>query len=143
MRSKMIKFAVTFVLLNGKEELVNFLQRADSIKEAIKFTQEQKSTLLDNLSFESTAGLTLGKEKIGDGIEDVSLPKVGYSTIRSILLRLKENSERNQSIQGVILHLPWKNETSINSFTHQGARLLKEINGKNQIVFGVYRLDLV
>ena len=57
--------------------------------------------------------------------------------------RLKENSERNQSIQGVIPHLPWKNETSIKFFTHQGARLLKEITGKNQIVFGVYRLDLV
>jgi len=61
--------------------------------DAIKFTQEQKSTLLDNLSFESTDGLTLGKEKIGDNIEDVSLPKVGHSIIRSILLRLKEDSE--------------------------------------------------
>ncbi|MBI2045225.1 hypothetical protein HYT23_04155 [Candidatus Pacearchaeota archaeon] len=57
--------------------------------------------------------------------------------------RLKENSEGNQSIQGVIPHLPWKNETSIRSVTNQGARLLKEITGKNQIVFGVYRLDLV
>jgi len=61
--------------------------------DAIKFTQEQKSTLLDILSFESTDGLTLGKEKIGDGIEDVSLPKVGYSIVRNILLKLKENSE--------------------------------------------------
>jgi len=61
--------------------------------DAIKFTQKQKSTLLDNLSFESTDGLTLGKEKIGDNIGDVSLPKVGNSVIRSILLKLKENSE--------------------------------------------------
>ena len=57
--------------------------------------------------------------------------------------RLKENSEGNQFIQGVIPHLPWKNETSIKFFTHQGGRLLKEITGKNQVVFGVYRLDLV
>ena len=60
--------------------------------------------------------------------------------------RLKENSEGNQSILGVIPHLPWKNETSIKFFTHQGGRLLKEIKDitkKNQIVFGVYRLKLV
>ena len=57
--------------------------------------------------------------------------------------RLKENSEGNQFIQGVIPHLPWKNETSIKFFTHQGGRLLKEITGKNQVAFGVYRLDLV
>jgi len=61
--------------------------------DAIKFTNEQKKTLLNNLSFESTEGLTLGKEKIGDEIEDVSLPKVGYSIIRNILLKLKEKSE--------------------------------------------------
>ena len=61
--------------------------------DAIKFVQKQKGTLLNTLSFESTDELTLGKEKIGDGIEDISLPKVGYSTVRSILLKLKENSE--------------------------------------------------
>jgi len=60
--------------------------------EAIKFTSEQRSTLLDNLSFESTEGLTLGRERIGDGLEDVSLPKVGNSTIRNILLKLKKAS---------------------------------------------------
>lgn len=60
--------------------------------EAIKFTGDTRSSLLDNFSFESTEGLTLGKERIGDGIEDVSLPKVGNSTIRSILLKLKDES---------------------------------------------------
>jgi len=60
--------------------------------EAIKFTADKRNTLLVNLSFESTEGLTLGKERIGDGIEDVSLPKIGNSTIRSILLKLKSKS---------------------------------------------------
>lgn len=60
--------------------------------EAIKFTREQRESLLDSLSFESTEGLTLGKEKIGDFASDVSLPKVGNSTIRRILLKLKEKS---------------------------------------------------
>lgn len=58
--------------------------------EAIKFTRDMRSSLLQDLSFESTKGLTLGKERIGDGLEDVSLPKVGNSTIRSILLKLKK-----------------------------------------------------
>ena len=60
--------------------------------EAIKFTRDMRSSLLHDLSFESTEGLTLGKERIGDGFEDISLPKVGYSTIRGILLKLKKES---------------------------------------------------
>lgn len=60
--------------------------------EAIKFTSDMRSSLLQDLSFESTEGLTLGKKRIGDGIEDVSLPKVGNSTIRNILLKLKKES---------------------------------------------------
>lgn len=60
--------------------------------EAIKFTKDMRSSLLHNLSFESTESLTLGKERIGDGLKDVSLPKVGNSTIRSILSKLKEES---------------------------------------------------
>ncbi len=60
--------------------------------EAIKFTSDMRSSLLQGLSFESTKGLTLGRERIGDGLEDVSLPKVGNSTIRNILLKLKRDS---------------------------------------------------
>jgi len=60
--------------------------------EAIKFNNEQRKSLLKNLSFESTEGLTLGKNKIGDNLEDDSLPKIGNATIRNILLKLKDNS---------------------------------------------------
>ena len=60
--------------------------------EAIKFTTEQRPRLLEHLSFESTDGLTLGKDKIGDNLDDVSLPKVGNKSIRGILIRLKEDS---------------------------------------------------
>jgi len=60
--------------------------------EAIKFTSDMRSSLLQDLSFESTEGLTLGRERIGDWLEDISLPKVGNSTIRSILLKLKRES---------------------------------------------------
>ena len=59
----------------------------------IKFTSEQKETILDNLRFESTNGLILGKEKIGDNLEDMALPKLGYSLTRSIMLKLKEQSK--------------------------------------------------
>jgi type I restriction-modification system DNA methylase subunit len=60
--------------------------------EAIKFTTEQRNRLLENLHFESTEGLTLGRNKIGDGLEDNSLPKVGGSNIRNILLKLRDAS---------------------------------------------------
>lgn len=60
--------------------------------EAIKFNSEQRSSLLENLSFENTEGLTLGRNRIGDNLEDDSLPKIGNSTIRNILLKLKNAS---------------------------------------------------
>jgi hypothetical protein len=60
--------------------------------EAIKFNTEQRKTLLKKLSFESTDGLTLGRDRIGDDLEDDGLPKVGNATIRNILLRLKATS---------------------------------------------------
>jgi type I restriction-modification system DNA methylase subunit len=60
--------------------------------EAIKFNSEQRKSLLENLSFESSDGLTLGRDRIGDNLEDNSLPKVGNATIRNILLKLKESS---------------------------------------------------
>jgi len=62
--------------------------------EAIKFTKEQRNSLLINLKFESTEGITLGREKIGDGLDDVSLPKVGLPIIRRILLKLKDGSTK-------------------------------------------------
>jgi hypothetical protein len=68
--------------------------------EAIKFTAEQKPRIFDHLSFESTDGLTLGKDKIGDGLKDSSLPKVGNKTIKNILLKLKEDS--NQTVKNKI-----------------------------------------
>ena len=60
--------------------------------EAIKFTAEQKPRIFDHLSFESTEGLTLGKNKIGDGLDDNSLPKVGNKVIKSILIKLRDDS---------------------------------------------------
>jgi len=61
--------------------------------EAIKFTKDMRSSIMNSLSFGSTYGLTLGKKKIGDGLDDISLPKVGNSTIRNILLKLKAKSK--------------------------------------------------
>lgn len=58
--------------------------------ETIKFTKEQRASLFENLSFESTDGLILG-EKIGDNIMDYSLPKVGNSSVRQILLKLSKH----------------------------------------------------
>jgi hypothetical protein len=60
--------------------------------EGIKFTQDQRDSIFNKISFEDTRGLTLGKYKIGDNKEDSSLPKVGNYIIRNILLKLKEKS---------------------------------------------------
>lgn len=68
---------------------------------------------------------------------------IGRTYACKLFERLKEVSKGKQFIQGVIPHIPWKNESSISFFTHQGARLIKEIKGKKNIVFGIYRLDLV
>jgi len=60
--------------------------------DARKFFQRDRSTALESLSFESTAGLELGAHAIGDGIADTALPKVGFPTIRQILLKLRDQS---------------------------------------------------
>ena len=60
--------------------------------EAIKFTQKQKDTLLNDLCFENTEGLELGENEIGDGT-DTSLPKVGNEVIRNILIKLRNKSK--------------------------------------------------
>jgi hypothetical protein len=64
-----------------------------STTEAIKFTSAMRPSLLDTLSFEDTEGLSLGKDKIGDNIEDSSLPKIGKPIIRDILTKLKNASK--------------------------------------------------
>jgi len=70
--------------------------------ETIKFTKNQRASLLENLSFESTEGLILG-DKIGDQTKDVSLPKIGNSTIRNVLLKLREKSD---TVIGDIMNKP-------------------------------------
>lgn len=64
-----------------------------STTEAIKFTSAMRPSLLATLSFEDTEGLSLGKDKIGDNIEDSSLPKIGKPIIRDILMKLKKASK--------------------------------------------------
>ncbi len=57
--------------------------------------------------------------------------------------RIKEESRGKASIQGVSPHSPWKNKSSIEFFTHQGGRLIRELEGSEGIIFGAYRLDLI
>ena len=63
-----------------------------STTEAIKFTSAMRPNLLATLTFENTEGLSLGKYKIGDNLEDSSLPKIGKPIIRDILMKLKNAS---------------------------------------------------
>lgn len=55
---------------------------------------------------------------------------------------VKEKSSDKSSIQGVITHKPWQNRSSLNFFTHLGARLVREIVGEDNITFGIYSMDL-
>lgn len=57
--------------------------------------------------------------------------------------RIRNESKGRTSIQGVIPHIPWKNKSSIGFSTHLGAKLVREIKGSEDIVLGVYRLDLI
>ena len=57
----------------------------------LRFNEDNRREVFTNISYESTADLNLG-ERIGSG-EDKSLPKVGNETIRSILEKLKNNSD--------------------------------------------------
>jgi type I restriction-modification system DNA methylase subunit len=56
----------------------------------IRFNEDDRERKLNNISYESTAGLLLGK-KIGSG-EDFSLPKVGDTVLKRILEKLKAKS---------------------------------------------------
>ena len=58
----------------------------------IRLTKNSRSEQLKNITYESTNGLLLGN-RLGSG-EDYSLPKIGNPTIRAILLKLKDHSNR-------------------------------------------------
>lgn len=62
--------------------------------DAIKLTQETKENFTESIKFKNTEGLELGKRSIGDGLEDVALPKIGYCEIKEILNKLKNKSDR-------------------------------------------------
>lgn len=83
---------IRVLILTGKKDMPKS-EGTILTTEAIKFTSEERENIFNNLSFEDTKDLTLGKEKIGDNLEDTSLPKVGNSMIRNILLKLKSSSE--------------------------------------------------
>ena len=57
--------------------------------------------------------------------------------------RIREVSRGKESIQGIIPHSPWKNNSSIRFSTHQGLKLVKEIKGSEDITFGAYKLSIV
>jgi len=112
---------------------------SDFVKELV----EQEPRLRDDAIF----NYLIAQQEDYVYIDQIAVRKpktfIGGTYACGLFERLKKDSKGKQSIQGVISHNPWKNETSIKFFAHRGARLLKEITGKNQIVFGVYRFDLV
>lgn len=58
----------------------------------IRFTEENREKLFRNISYESTEGLILGKQI--DSGKDKSLPKIGDSTLRDVLKKLRDHSDR-------------------------------------------------
>lgn len=75
----------------------------------IRFTDNDRDDIFRNMEYESTEGLLLG-EKIGSG-EDYSLPKVGNGIVRSILSKLKENSDnviRDEKVEEETDHVVWR-----------------------------------
>lgn len=68
----------------------------------IRFRKEDRSKLLDNLTFENTEGLLLGS-RIGIRVdkEKTRLPKIGKKEIRSILETLKRVSDKERIIEEI------------------------------------------
>lgn len=63
------------------------------------------------------------------------------SKLSTLLFKeLKSISKEKESIIGVIPHSPWKNEYSVGFFSHQGAKLVDEIQNESGLVLGVYRI---
>jgi hypothetical protein len=57
----------------------------------LRFTEDNRREVFNNIEYESTEGLILG-DKIDDG-KDKSLPKIGESSLKDVLETLKENSD--------------------------------------------------
>jgi len=60
--------------------------------DARKFFQRDRTVILKNLQYGSTAGIELGRRSIGDGKVDAALPKVGFPILHQILEKLKDRS---------------------------------------------------
>ena len=76
----------------------------------IRFNENNREEVFRNISYESTEGLILGN-KIDSG-KDKSLPKIGDKTLRDILDKLKEHSDRVMrdcsSRQDETSHVVWR-----------------------------------
>lgn len=77
----------------------------------IRFTEDNRSERFSDISYAPTDGLVLGEDCIGSG-ENYSIPKLGTETARSIIEKLKENSD--STIGGHLIedgktdHLMWR-----------------------------------
>ncbi|MFW6015715.1 MAG: Eco57I restriction-modification methylase domain-containing protein [bacterium] len=69
----------------------------------IRFTQEMRKTLFDNLTFTSTEDLLLGN-RIGQRLDNEStkLPKIGNQLLKNVLFKLKNVSDNYKIIREVI-----------------------------------------
>lgn len=65
---------------------------------------------------------------------------IGRKVSTLLFEELNSVSKEKESIIGVIPHSPWKNEYSVGFFSHQGAKLVDEIQNESELVFGVYRI---
>ena len=121
--------------------LEGFCMAYDS--EFIQRLIEQEPQLRENEIFRYLSG----QQKDYVYIDQLAVRKpksfTGATCACELFERIKEVSRGKASIQGVIPHIPWKNNSSVGFFTHQGAKLVKEIKGSEGITFGAYKLSLV
>jgi hypothetical protein len=87
----------------------------------LRFNEESREEAFRNIQYASTVGLNLG-DKIGSD-EDYSIPKIGDETTRSILEKLKEDSDTvfadkmSRSSEDETSHVVWRRE-GISYFIH-------------------------
>lgn len=130
-----------FLVGLNNSRLEGFCMAYDS--EVIQRLIEQEPQLRENEIFRYLSG----QEEDYVYIDQLAVRKPksfnGATCACELFERIKEGSIGKTSIQGIIPHSPWKNNSSIGFFTHQGAKLVKEIKGSEDITFGVYKLSLV
>jgi hypothetical protein len=67
----------------------------------------------------------------------------GNKAVYNLCSELIKRSKYLNYLVGAIPHKPWQNKLSKDFFIKRGAKLIGEVKGKNKIIFGIYKFELL